>query len=118
MKTDHSVTQLREIELKVQREINEKRQELLAKEESLRSVIKRGGTRMMYLIVSHQEPGESTCGPRFPGRIPRLDRDMLWGLSQHLIARGLILRVCIPILIASDAYTLVLVEKKRSRPEF
>jgi cell division control protein 11 len=28
--------QLREIELKVQREINEKRQELLAKEESLR----------------------------------------------------------------------------------
>jgi hypothetical protein len=30
--------QLREIELKVQREINEKRQELLAKEESLRSV--------------------------------------------------------------------------------
>ena len=29
---------LREIELKVQREINEKRQELLAKEESLRSV--------------------------------------------------------------------------------
>lgn len=31
--------QLREIELKVQREINEKRQELLAKEESLRLVI-------------------------------------------------------------------------------
>lgn len=29
-------TKLREIELKVQREINEKRQELLAKEESLR----------------------------------------------------------------------------------
>jgi len=29
---------LREIELKVQREINEKRQELLAEEESLRSV--------------------------------------------------------------------------------
>lgn len=29
---------LREIELKVQREINEKRQELLAKEESLRFV--------------------------------------------------------------------------------
>jgi hypothetical protein len=71
---------------------------------------------MMYLIVSHQEPGESTCGSRFPGRIPRLDRDTLWGLSQDLIARGLILRVCIPILIASDAYTLV--EKKRSRSEF
>lgn len=31
--------QLREIELKVQREINEKRQELLAKEESLRWVL-------------------------------------------------------------------------------
>jgi cell division control protein 11 len=30
--------QLREIELKVQREINEKRQELLAKEESLRYI--------------------------------------------------------------------------------
>lgn len=30
--------QLREIELRVQREINEKRQELLAKEESLRCV--------------------------------------------------------------------------------
>ena len=39
MKTDHFVIQLREIELKVQREINEKRQELLAKEESLRFVI-------------------------------------------------------------------------------
>lgn len=32
-------TKLREIELKVQREINEKRQELLAKEESLRYLI-------------------------------------------------------------------------------
>lgn len=32
--------QLREVELKVQREINEKRQELLAKEESLRHVQK------------------------------------------------------------------------------
>ena len=31
--------QLREIELRVQREINEKRQELLAKEESLRLVL-------------------------------------------------------------------------------
>lgn len=39
-KTDYSVIQLREIELKVQREINEKRQELLAKEESLRLVVK------------------------------------------------------------------------------
>jgi hypothetical protein len=38
-KTDGYVIQLREIELKVQREINEKRQELLAKEESLRFVI-------------------------------------------------------------------------------
>ena len=34
----HLATQLREIELRVQREINEKRQELLAKEESLRRV--------------------------------------------------------------------------------
>lgn len=33
-----SFHQLREIELRVQREINEKRQELLAKEESLRYV--------------------------------------------------------------------------------
>lgn len=32
----HHCPQLREIELKVQREINGKRQELLAKEESLR----------------------------------------------------------------------------------
>jgi hypothetical protein len=32
------VKQLREIELKVQREITEKRQELLAKEEALRSL--------------------------------------------------------------------------------
>jgi hypothetical protein len=39
--------QLREIELKVQREINEKRQELLAKEESLRFVFKRDGTRVV-----------------------------------------------------------------------
>ena len=31
--------QLREIEMKVQREINEKRQELLAKEESLRYLL-------------------------------------------------------------------------------
>lgn len=37
--TDVFVCQLREIELKVQREINEKRQELLAKEESLRLVL-------------------------------------------------------------------------------
>ena len=36
---DASPRQLREIELRVQREINEKRQELLAKEESLRSVL-------------------------------------------------------------------------------
>jgi cell division control protein 11 len=36
LKSDDSIRQLREIELKVQREINEKRQELLAKEESLR----------------------------------------------------------------------------------
>jgi cell division control protein 11 len=34
----HYLLQLREIELKVQREINEKRQELLAKEESLRNL--------------------------------------------------------------------------------
>lgn len=34
-----SIEQLREIELRVQREINEKRQELLAKEESLRCVV-------------------------------------------------------------------------------
>ena len=39
MLTDHVMRhQLREIELRVQREINEKRQELLAKEESLRLV--------------------------------------------------------------------------------
>ena len=34
--THSLLLQLREIEMKVQREINEKRQELLAKEESLR----------------------------------------------------------------------------------
>ena len=34
----HLATQLREIELRVQREINEKRQELLARESQLREI--------------------------------------------------------------------------------
>lgn len=48
------VQQLREIELKVQREINEKRQELLAKEESLRYVVLLGCSLSPHLITMHR----------------------------------------------------------------
>lgn len=53
-----SDNQLREIELRVQREINEKRQELLAKEESLRLVFTFLGThgRLCYFESSHVQP--------------------------------------------------------------
>jgi hypothetical protein len=54
----------------VQREINEKRQELLAKEESLRLVSK-VKARCHVTKGSPQEPGESTCGSGLTGRVPR-----------------------------------------------
>jgi len=55
----------------VQREINEKRQELLAKEESLRLVSKVKAT-CHVTKGSPQEPGESTCGSGLTGRDWRL----------------------------------------------
>lgn len=60
--------QLREIELKVQREINEKRQELLAKEESLRQEFFNGKC-MPFLTLVTQEFGKPPCRTRLPGRI-------------------------------------------------
>jgi hypothetical protein len=68
--------QLREIELKVQREINEKRQELLAKEESLRYA----QTPFFFFFLERstkftsltQEPRESTRRSRVASRVPRL----------------------------------------------
>ncbi len=62
----------------MQREINEKRQELLAKEESLRWV---SGVKATCHVTkgSPQEPGESTCGSGLTGRVPRLG---LWRVER------------------------------------
>ena len=57
--------QLREIELRVQREINEKRQELLAKEESLRHVVILSS--YVFILIFEQELGESSCCTRLAG---------------------------------------------------
>ena len=62
--------QLREIELRVQREINEKRQELLAKEESLRYGSFQG--LQLLNLTSPQEPREPPGRPRLQLRLPRL----------------------------------------------
>lgn len=53
--------QLREIELKVQREISEKRQELLAKEQTLRyvSAVTLPDTALMYRQKSREPPRRS-----------------------------------------------------------
>lgn len=55
----------------MQREINEKRQELLAKEESLRLVSK-VKARCHVTKGSPQEPGESTCCSGLTGRVWRV----------------------------------------------
>ena len=62
--------QLREIELRVQREINEKRQELLAKEESLRYVFMRA--MPSSLLNLRQEPREPPRRTGLQLRLPRL----------------------------------------------
>ena len=62
--------QLREIELRVQREINEKRQELLAKEESLRYGSFQG--LQLLNLTSPQEPREPPGCPGLELRLPRL----------------------------------------------
>jgi len=64
-------SQIRETELMVQREIAEKRQELLAKEESLRCVflVRISSWKVVLIAVGEQEPGNSpycsriACGP-------------------------------------------------------
>jgi len=56
----------------VQREINEKRQELLAKEESLRCVARFTGWCRSLRVCIRQKPGEPTGRTRITGRVPGL----------------------------------------------
>ena len=78
---------LREIEIKVQREINEKRQELLAKEESLRWVVTVRSADDGGLMSCLQESREPACGARFPVGVPRVIYGVMVAL-ENLISQG------------------------------